>query len=98
MELIEDEEEFVGYDQTTAEIKIARYRNKTERKGFFHWFLTLHPSMQRVVERCILESNGQKTAIVDTKKENNLIIHFANELPADPKASFRAVVNTQKVT
>ena len=53
MELIEDEvEEFVGYDQTTAEIKIARYRKvKQKGKEFSNWFLTLHPSMQRVVDR-----------------------------------------------
>ena len=43
-----------------------------------------------------IESNGQKTAIIDTKKENNLIIHFANELPADPKSSFQAVVNAER--
>ena len=102
MELIEDEvEEFVGYDQTTAEIKIARYRKvKQKGKEFFQLVFNLTPFYAegggQVGDTGFIESNGQKTAIVDTKKENNLIIHFANELPADPKASFRAVVNTQR--
>ena len=39
-----------------------------------------------------------KTSIFDTKKENNLIIHFTNELPADTSSNFKAVVDTNKRT
>ena len=34
-----------------------------------------------------------KIEIFDTKKENNLIVHFAKELPADVSAEFIAVVD-----
>ena len=102
MELLEDEvEEFVGYDQTTAEIKITRYRKvKQKGKEFFQLVFNLTPFYAegggQVGDTGFIEFNGQKTAIIDTKKENNLIIHFANELPADPKATFQAVVNAER--
>ena len=49
MELIEDEvEEFVGYDQTTAEIKIARYRKvKQKGKEFFQLVFNLYTLLCR---------------------------------------------------
>ncbi len=34
-------------------------------------------------------SNGDVVYIVDTKKENNLIIHLTRNLPRDPEATFR---------
>ena len=53
MELIEDEvEEFVGYDQTTAEIKNSTLpQGKQKGKEFFQLVFNLTPSMQRVVDR-----------------------------------------------
>ena len=102
MELLEDEvEEFVGYDQTTVEIKITRYRKvKQKGKWFFQLVFNLTPFYAegggQVGDTGYIESNGQKTAIIDTKKENNLIIHFVNELPANPKATFQAVVNAER--
>ena len=102
VELLEDEvEEFVGFDQTTAEVKITRYRKvKQTGKELYQLVLNLTPFYAegggQVGDTGYLEVNGQKTAVVDTKKENNLIIHFAEELPADPKAIFKAVVNAEK--
>lgn len=102
VELLADEvEEFVGYDQTTAEIKITRYRKvKQKGKELFQLVFNLTPFYAegggQVGDTGFIESNGQKTAIIDTKKENNLIIHFAKELPADPKAVFQAVVNAEQ--
>ena len=34
-----------------------------------------------------------KTEVLDTKKENNLIVHTITELPKDPSATFKADVN-----
>ena len=102
VELSEDEvEEFVGYDQTTAEVKITRYRKvKQKGKEFFQLVFNLTPFYAegggQVGDTGFIESNGQKTAIIDTKKENNLIIHFSDVLPPDPKTTFQAVVNANK--
>lgn len=38
--------------------------------------------------------NGESIEVLDTKKENNLILHFTKKLPADVHATFRAEVNT----
>ena len=43
-----------------------------------------------------IESDGVKYEIIDTKKENNLSVHLMKNLPSDPSASFRAVVNLAK--
>ena len=102
VELSEDEvEEFVGYDQTTAEVKITRYRKvKQKGKEFFQLVFNLTPFYAegggQVGDTGFIQSNGQKTAIIDTKKENNLIIHFSEVLPPDPKTTFQAVVNANK--
>ena len=102
VELLEDEvEEFVGYDQTNAFVKITRYRKvKQKGKDFFQLVFNLTPFYAegggQVGDTGFIENNGQKTLIIDTKKENNLIIHFSDELPVDPKATFQAEVNVEK--
>ncbi|MBJ11179.1 MAG: alanine--tRNA ligase [Flavobacteriales bacterium] len=102
VELSEDEvEEFVGYDQTAAKVKITRYRKvKLKGKEFFQLVFNITPFYPegggQVGDNGFIETNGQKTSIIDTKKENNLIIHFAEELPSDPKAIFQAEVDVEK--
>ena len=41
----------------------------------------------------MIENTNESIAIVDTKKENKLIVHFADELPNDVNAKFSAKVN-----
>ena len=102
VELLEDDvEEFVGYDLTTAEVKITRYRKvKQKGKDFFQLVFNLTPFYAegggQVGDTGFIEYNGQKIAIIDTKIENNLIIHFVEELPADPKATLQVEVNIEK--
>ena len=40
-------------------------------------------------------SNGNVIYILDTKKENNLILHYAKNLPDDPTQTFKAVVDRE---
>ena len=44
------------------------------------------------------EFDGVKTSIIDTQKENNLIVHLVNELPENPEETFNAVVNAKRRT
>lgn len=99
IELREDDvEEFIGYDYSEADIFITKYRKVSAKgKDFFQLVFNLTPFYPegggQIGDTGFIESNGQEVLIIDTKKENNLIIHYADELPDDVNAQFIAVVD-----
>lgn len=96
-------ETFVGYDQAENEVKITRYRKIDSKKEgvLFQIVLDKTPFYPegggQVGDKGILTpalSKGEGAIeIIDTKKENNLILHFAKKLPENVNASFVATVN-----
>src|SRR5690606_14493386 len=50
----------------------------------------------RVGDTGFIENANEKILIVDTKKENDLIVHVAEKLPENPGSIFHAVVNPHK--
>ena len=97
--LLQDEkEEFIGYDILETEVRITRYRKvKTKDGEQFQVVFNLTPFYPegggQVGDTGVIENQNESIAIVDTKKENKLIVHFTNELPKDVNASFTAKVN-----
>ncbi|MFK5959040.1 MAG: alanine--tRNA ligase [Lutibacter sp.] len=96
----DDEEEFIGYDTLEATIKITRYRKVSSKKegDIYQLVFNMTPFYAegggQVGDKGYLEvTNGNIIYIVDTKKENNLIIHFAKSLPKDPTQKFKVVVD-----
>ncbi|CAL2076611.1 Alanine--tRNA ligase [Tenacibaculum dicentrarchi] len=96
----DDEEEFIGYDTLTADVKLTRYRKVTTKKDGEQYQLVFnmtpfYPEGGGQVGDVghIETSNGDLIYVVNTKKENNLIIHYAKSLPADLSEKFKAVVN-----
>lgn len=96
--LQEDREpEFVGYDRLESEASILRYRQvKTQKHTFYQLVLDRTPfyaeSGGQVGDSGTIEGSGETIRILDTRKENNLIVHVTDRLPADPLATFIAHV------
>jgi len=98
----EESQNFIGYDQLFADVKITRFRKVADQKGeLFQIVLDKTPFYPegggQVGDKGYLKSAaGEMIKITDTKKENNLIIHFTKNLPKDPSATFKAVVDSKK--
>jgi len=96
--------EFIGYDNLESETKIVSYRKiKAKDKEQYQIVLENTPFYPegggQVGDKGYLEVDGKKITVLDTKKENNLIVHFTKELPEDFTASVKAVVsNDRKLT
>ena len=80
--------EFVGYDTLEIKSKIIKYRKvKAKGKEAFQLVLSATPfyaeSGGQVGDTGELIINNEELIITDTKKENDLIIHFADTLPTD---------------
>ncbi|MGK4567090.1 alanine--tRNA ligase-related protein [Flavobacterium sp. 3HN19-14] len=94
-------ESFVGYDQLENEVRITRYRRIDSKKDgvLFQIVLNATPFYPegggQVGDRGILTSANETIEITDTKKENNLILHFAKQLPENLNGSFIAKVNSE---
>jgi alanyl-tRNA synthetase len=99
-------ETFVGYDLAENEVKITRFRKIDSKKDgvLFQIVLNNTPFYPegggQVGDKGILTptlSKGEGVIdiidIIDTKKENNLILHLAKKLPENVNASFIAKVN-----
>ncbi|MBL7759490.1 MAG: alanine--tRNA ligase [Sediminibacterium sp.] len=94
-------QEFVGYDSLEVKTKLIKYRKvKAKGKESFQLVLAGTPfyaeSGGQVGDTGILDFEGEKIRVTDTKKENNLIIHFTESLPSDINASIIATVDREK--
>ncbi len=96
-------QEFVGYDTLETNVKIVKYRVIKSKKGGEQYQLVFNLTPfypeggGQVGDKGYLETpDGDVTYIVDTKKENNEIVHFADSLPKETSATFKAVVDKKQ--
>ncbi|MDM1043897.1 alanine--tRNA ligase [Myroides sp. 1354] len=92
-------ETFVGYDQLENQVKITRYRKVDSKKDGKLFQLVLdatpfYPEGGGQVGDCgLIVSANEAIQVIDTKKENNLILHIVRELPSNVEGTFTAKVD-----
>ena len=94
----DDVQEFIGYDHVKAAVKITQYRKvKIKKDDYFQLIFNLTPFYPegggQVGDSGLLVSENEKINIIDTKKENGVIVHFTKELPKNLDAEFIAQVD-----
>ena len=98
----DSETKFTGYTNTYADTTIIKYRNvKAKGKEAFQWVLASTPfyaeSGGQVGDKGIFEfEDGTKLEVTDTKKENNLFIHFTDSLPTNIGYKVKATVDASQ--
>jgi alanyl-tRNA synthetase len=98
-----DNTEFLAYDTTESDIKIVRYRKITAKgKDVYQLVFDRTPfyaeSGGQAGDTGTLTSANETIPVIDTRKENNLIVHLVENLPANPEAIFRAQVDLERRT
>ncbi|MBF9253744.1 alanine--tRNA ligase [Pontibacter sp. 172403-2] len=93
--------EFIGYDSDTAVSHIVRYRQvKSKSKNEYHLVLDKTPfyaeSGGQVGDTGYLISDTEQVEVLDTKKENDLILHITAKLPQNVEAAFRSNVDAER--
>jgi alanyl-tRNA synthetase len=93
--------EFIGYDFDSAEVQIIKYRKVSQKqKTFYQLVLSQTPFYPegggQVGDKGILRNESDTISIFDTKKENNLIIHLTEKIPANLSGSFSAQIDSKR--
>jgi alanyl-tRNA synthetase len=98
----EDEKtEFIGYDFLESPVKVIKYRKiRQKNKELVQLVFDKTPfyaeSGGQVGDTGYIQGKDEKIQIIDTKKENELIIHFTEKLPANLHETFHAVVESSR--
>ncbi|MBK9538381.1 MAG: alanine--tRNA ligase [Flavobacteriales bacterium] len=100
-ELAKGETAFVGYDELNCSARILRYRKVSGKGGDqFQMVLDRTPFYAegggQVGDQGWLINGDDKVVVIDTKRENQLIVHFAKSLPKDVNVSFTAQVDASR--
>jgi alanyl-tRNA synthetase len=102
VEVCDGESEFVGYDETSAEAKILRYRKVKQKSAVFYQIVfdrtPFYAEMGGQVgdSGTFTDARGNRLEIFDTKRENNLAVHLSHQLPGNPDGTFLLEVDIPK--
>lgn len=93
--------QYIGYDVDTANVQIIKYRKVAQKqKTFYQLVLDQTPFYPegggQVGDKGVLRNESDTISIFDTKKENNLIIHLTDQIPADLSGTFTARIDSKR--
>ena len=91
-------EEFVGYDKLETKVKITKYRKIVQnKKELYQLVFNITPFYAegggQVGDIGYIENGEDKVSIINTKKENDVILHYVEKLPLRLESIFTAKVN-----
>lgn len=92
---------FAGYDDLQMQTRILRYRSvQQKKKTEYQIVLDQTPfyaeSGGQVGDQGILEIGSERIKVLDTRKENELIIHIVDKLPSETGATVLAMVDVSR--
>ncbi|MEM8846462.1 MAG: alanine--tRNA ligase [Bacteroidota bacterium] len=97
------DQEFIGYDSLETDVKVVKYRKVSTKKDGEQYQLVFNLTPfyaeggGQVGDKGYLEApNGDVTYIIDTKRENNEIVHFTESLPKGISETFKASVDKKQ--
>lgn len=95
------ENAFVGYDDLLVHTKVSKYREvQIKGKKQIQIVLLSTPFYPegggQVGDTGVLDFGGEKVKVLDTRKENDLILHIVSELPKSILDPVTAIVDTEK--
>jgi len=100
--------EFIGYDELESRTKVVKYRKvKAKGKEAYQLVLEVTPfyaeaggqvgdTGELILPSPTGERPGVRLIVTDTKKDNDLIIHFTDSIPADLSGEVIAKVDAAK--
>jgi alanyl-tRNA synthetase len=97
-----EESEFLGYDVTSVQAtKVLKFRTvRTSKASQYQVILSVTPfyaeSGGQAGDKGWLKTANQTLEVLDTLKENDLIIHVLDKLPEDLSAEVEAIVDAKK--
>ena len=92
---------FIGYDETEVKTKVHKYRIiRKKDKELIQIVLNETPfyaeSGGQTGDTGMLLFGEEKIKVIDTKKEQNNIIHYCDKIPFKPKSELTAIINIKR--